>query len=67
MTAAPPPQRAWRDGACRCGAVFGIDVACLAGGSPFASAEVAVIDGVAHPSDTGGAPRVAGFLRFSPS
>ena len=144
MTAAPPPQRAWRDGACHCGAVrfrvrlsnglatarrctcsycrmrgsiavsapvgdfelvagtddlalyrfdtgtaqhhfcrtcgihthhrrrsnpaeLGINVACLAGVSPFDFAEVPVIDGVAHPSDTGDGPRVAGFLRFSPS
>ena len=43
---------------------FGINVACLAGVSPFDFAEVAVIDGVAHKSDTGKAPRVAGVLRF---
>lgn len=43
---------------------FGINVACLDGVSPFDFAEVTVMDGVSHPSDTG-VSRVAGILRFS--
>lgn len=42
---------------------FGINVACIEGVSPFDFAEIAVMDGIAHPSD-GSAPRVAGILRF---
>jgi hypothetical protein len=45
-------------------AQYGVNVACLEGISPFAFAEVPVLDGVAHPSDTGGAARLAGTLRF---
>jgi len=43
---------------------FGVNVACIHGVSPFDFAEVPVMDGVAHPSDTGGRSRVAGVLRF---
>lgn len=46
---------------------LGINVACLAGVSPFDFPEVPVLDGAAHPSDTGGAPRIAGVLRFVPA
>jgi hypothetical protein len=47
--------------------LYGINVACLAGVSPFDFAEVPVVDGLAHPSDTGGPSRLAGTLRFDPS
>lgn len=43
---------------------YGINAACLDGVSPFDFAEVPVVDGVAHPSDTGGASRTVGILRF---
>jgi hypothetical protein len=43
---------------------YGVNVACLDGLSPFDFAEVPVFDGVNHPSDTGGATRRAGTLRF---
>lgn len=43
---------------------YGINVACLDGVSPFDFAEVPVMDGVAHPSDTGQPARRAGTLRF---
>lgn len=46
---------------------FGINVACLAGVSPFDFTEVPVLDGVNHPKDTGSAARLAGILRFEPS
>jgi hypothetical protein len=46
---------------------YGINVACLKGASPFDFAEVPVVDGVAHPSDTGGPARLAGHLRFDPA
>ena len=46
---------------------YGVNVACLDGVSPFDFAEVPVVDGVAHPSDTGGPPRLAGTLRFVPA
>jgi hypothetical protein len=46
---------------------FGVNVACLEGVSPFDFAEVAVLDGVNHPNDTGGAARLAGVLRFEPA
>jgi hypothetical protein len=46
---------------------FGINVACIAGVSPFDFAEVQVMDGVSHPSDSGGAARIAGVLRFEPA
>ncbi|MBI1416117.1 MAG: GFA family protein [Limimaricola sp.] len=44
-------------------AELGVNVACLAGVSPFDFAEVKVMDGVNHPSD-GAGPRVAGVLRY---
>lgn len=47
--------------------LFGINLACLEGVSPFDLAEVPVMDGVAHPSDTGGTARLAGVLRFVPA
>ncbi|PZX14820.1 GFA family protein [Celeribacter halophilus] len=46
---------------------IGINVACLAGVSPFDFAEVVVYDGVNHPSDASSGPLVAGILRFSPT
>jgi hypothetical protein len=46
--------------------LFGVNVACLEGVSPFDFAEVPVNDGINHPSDTGVA-RVAGVLRYVPS
>ncbi|NJS39500.1 MAG: GFA family protein [Rhodobacteraceae bacterium] len=46
--------------------LFGVNVACLVGISPFDFAEVQVVDGVLHPSDSGGASRIAGVLRFEP-
>ena len=45
-------------------AQIGINVACLDGISPFDFAEVLVMDGIAHSSDTGSAPRAMGLLRF---
>ncbi len=45
---------------------FGLNVACIAGVSPFDFSEVQVMDGVAHPNDTGGKARIAGILRFEP-
>ncbi|MDE2383843.1 MAG: GFA family protein [Alphaproteobacteria bacterium] len=47
--------------------LYGINAACIEGVSPFDFAEVPVMDGVSHPSDTGLAPRVMGTLRFQPS
>lgn len=47
--------------------LFGVNVACLEGVSPFDFAEVKVMDGVSHPSDSGGTSRIAGMLRFSES
>lgn len=44
---------------------YGVNVACLAGVSPFDFAEVPVSDGVFHPSD-GGSGGVVGVLRFYP-
>jgi hypothetical protein len=45
---------------------YGVNVACLAGVSPFEFAEVPVNDGIHHPSD--GAPsRIAGILKFEPA
>jgi len=42
---------------------FGVNIACLEGVSPFDLSEIVVLDGQAHPSDTG-AVRIAGTLRF---
>ena len=46
---------------------YGVNLACLAGLSPFDLPEVAVSDGIAHQSDTGGPGRLAGVLRFVPT
>ncbi len=43
---------------------FGVNVACLEGVSPFDFDEVPVLDGTAHPKDTGGGDNLAGILRF---
>ncbi|MEJ6783440.1 GFA family protein [Aminobacter sp. Piv2-1] len=43
---------------------YGVNAAVLADVSPFDFAEVPVMDGVNHPSDHAGGPRVAGTLRF---
>jgi hypothetical protein len=45
---------------------YGVNVACLDGISPFDFAEVAVMDGENHPSDSG-VSRVAGTLRYEPA
>lgn len=47
---------------------YGVNVACLEGISPFDFAEVKVLDGVNHPSDSkDGKARIAGVLKFIPS
>ena len=43
---------------------YGVNVACLEGISPFDFTEVPVVNGVHHPSDTGGSSRQIGTLRF---
>jgi hypothetical protein len=43
-----------------------VNVACLEGVSPFDFLEVPVMDGVNHPSDSGGHLVRAGTLRFEP-
>jgi len=45
--------------------LFGINVACLSGVSPFDFPDVPVVDGVNHPQDTG-QMRIVGHLRFEP-
>ena len=46
---------------------YGVNVACLAGLSPFDFEDVVVLDGIDHPKDTGAAqPRVVGRLKFIP-
>jgi hypothetical protein len=47
--------------------LFGVNVACLEGVSPFDFAEVPVMDGVSHPADTGLGAKVAGVLRYTSS
>lgn len=47
--------------------LYGVNVACLEGVSPFDFAEVPVVDGVNHPSDTGQATGIVGTLRFVPA
>lgn len=47
--------------------LYGVNVACLEGVSPFDFLEVPVIDGVNHSSDTGKPSRLAGTLRFIPA
>ena len=44
--------------------LYGVNVACLDGVSPFDFEAVPVTDGVHHPNDTGGPARRAGTLRF---
>lgn len=49
---------------------FGVNAACIEGVSPFDFAEVPVVDGINHASDSGGASarsRVAGVLRYDPA
>ncbi len=46
---------------------FGVNVACIEGISPFDFPEVMVMDGISHPSDSTGGPKIAGVLRFSPT
>ncbi len=43
---------------------FAVNVACLEGCSPFDFADIPVMDGINHPNDVGGAPRLAGTLRY---
>jgi hypothetical protein len=45
---------------------YGVNAACLKGVSPFDFAEVAVVDGVNHPSDAAGKPvnDIVGYLRY---
>jgi len=46
---------------------YGVNVACLAGLSPFDFEDVVVLDGIYHPKDTGAAQaRVVGHLKFIP-
>jgi hypothetical protein len=47
---------------------YGVNVACLENISPFDFAEVRVLDGIRHPSDSGpdATGRVAGTLRYVP-
>lgn len=46
---------------------LGVNVACLAGLSPFDFHEVKVLDGERHPADDPeGRTRLAGWLRFTP-
>ena len=45
--------------------LYGVNVACLEGVSPFDFPDVPVVDGVNHPGDTGRL-RLAGHLRFTP-
>lgn len=46
---------------------YGINVACLAGVSPFDFAEVVVKDGVNHSADAATGSGIAGVLRFTPT
>ena len=46
---------------------YGINIACLAGVSPYDFAEVPVTDGINHPLDSGGRFRRVGTLRFEPA
>ena len=47
--------------------LYAVNVACLDGVSPFDFAEVPVMDGINHTSDTGQPTRRAGTLRFVPA
>ena len=44
--------------------LYGVNVACLEGVSPFDFDEVPVTDGLHHPNDTGEPARHAGVIRF---
>ena len=46
---------------------YGVNVACLEGISPFDFAEVPVLDGVHHPTDTKGESVFVGVLKFVPA
>lgn len=47
---------------------YGVNLACLAGLSPFDLPEIVVMDGSKHPSDAPGSPpRIAGILRYEAS
>jgi hypothetical protein len=46
---------------------YGVNVACLAGVSPFDFADIPVIDGINHPSDRGRGYEIVGHLRFVPA
>lgn len=46
--------------------LYGVNVACLDGVSPFDFLEVPVTDGIHHPKDNGGKALSAGILRFFP-
>jgi hypothetical protein len=46
--------------------LFGVNVACLTGFSPFDFVEVPVIDGINHPNDRPGGYQIAGYLRYTP-
>jgi hypothetical protein len=48
-------------------ALYAVNVACLAGVSPFDFPAVPVMDGVNHTNDTGQPTRRAGTLRFDPA
>ena len=43
---------------------YGVNVACLEGVSPFDFAEVLVLDGINHTSDTGKPQRIAGTISY---
>lgn len=45
--------------------LYGVNAACLEGVSPFDFAEVPVVDGISHPSDTGKTPVMIGTLRWT--
>lgn len=47
--------------------LYGVNVACLDGVSPFDFPAVPVVNGVEHPSDTGQATERVGTLRFDPA
>lgn len=46
---------------------FGVNLACIAGMSPFDLHDIPVLDGVTHPADNGGKARQIGVLRFIPA
>jgi hypothetical protein len=44
---------------------LGINLACLAGISPFDFPQTPVLDGINHPTDANAAPRIAGTLHYT--